>query len=80
MTTLIRVLDESGRETRRCDAKCHRASFYRIESSRCICGGRFRGIERMGIDPLSIPAEELNLARTQIELKPGEHVQLRIGA
>lgn len=82
MATLIRVLDESGKETRRCDARCHRAdpSSKAANKSRCCCGGILRGIERKGIDPLSLNSEYLNWVRLTVKLREGEHVQLRFGA
>ena len=78
MTTLIRVFDESGHETRRCDARCHRANPTGVGV--CVCGGALRGIERRGIDPLSLDDDYLNWVRTTLVLRPGEHVELRIGA
>lgn len=79
MTTLIRIFDENGRETRRCDARCHRADPFNGES-RCCCGGRLRGLERLGFDPLEIDPDYLQLIRETVTLRRGESVQLRIGA
>jgi hypothetical protein len=82
MTVLIRIEDESGRETRRCDARCHRAdpSSKAANKSRCCCGGILRGIERKGVDPLSLSDDYLNWVRMTVVLRPGEHVQMRFGA
>lgn len=80
MTTLIRVFDESGRETRRCDARCHRADPSRAYESRCLCEGWLRGVETGGRTALDVKPEFLNLVRERIKLKPGEHVHMRIGA
>jgi hypothetical protein len=78
VTVLIRVCDESGRETRRCDGRCHRAD--PLKPSRCICGGLLRGCERDGETALDVAPEFLAVVRESIKLKPGESVQLRIGA
>ena len=75
MTVLIRILDERGKETRRCDARCHMAD--PLKPSRCCCGGLLRGCERDG----GLPSPDyLAIVRETVTLRPGEHVQLRIGA
>lgn len=79
MTTLIRVMDASGKEARRCDARCHRANPKSPHPSRCICGGLLRGIETPG-DMRRVDSDYLNWVRGQVSLKPGESVQLEIVA
>lgn len=73
MTVLIRILDESGHEVRRCDGRCHRAKPG--GKSQCCCGGALRGVEReeMVIDPRFV-----DYVRRTVTLNPGEHVQLAI--
>jgi hypothetical protein len=68
-----------GKRVRICGARCHRADPYNGESH-CCCGGRLRGIERLGYDPAEIPPSVLDDVRREIALRPGEYVQLRIGA
>lgn len=80
MTVLIEVRDERGAITRRCDARCHRADPDEWQKSKCVCGGYLRGIERKGIQALDVSWEELAHLRECIVLRPGEHVQFRIGA
>jgi hypothetical protein len=77
LATLITVLTPQG-TVRRCDARCHAADKAKAHKSECVCGGRFRGI---GADKaLEIPLEEVYAARQEIKLRPGETVQLRVGA
>ena len=78
MTTLIRVFNESGRETRRCDARCHRGD--PDKPSHCICEGWLKGCELGGRSALDVKPEFLNLVRERAKLKPGESIQMRIGA
>lgn len=78
MTTLIRILDERGRETRRCDARCHRSD--PDKPSHCCCGGMLKGCELGGRSSLEVKPEFLAFVRETVTLYPGEHVQLRIGA
>lgn len=77
---LIEVRDASGKVTRRCDGRCHRAKpLPRGKRSGCVCGGIFRGVELRG-DPLNISPGFLNHIRANVELRPGETIQLRIAA
>lgn len=78
MTVLIRILNEYGVETRRCDARCHRAD--PLKPSRCLCGGMLRGCERDGRSVDEIDSKYLALVFETVKLNPGEHVQMRIGA
>lgn len=73
------VVMRDGKRVRVCGARCHRADPYNGESH-CCCGGRLRGIERLGYDPANVSPEYLNEVRRSIALAPGEYVQLRIGA
>jgi hypothetical protein len=78
---LIEVRDASGKVTRRCDARCHKAApLPRGKRSKCVCGGIFRGVALRGIDPLAIAPGLLDMVRCNAELRPGESIQLRIGA
>jgi hypothetical protein len=78
MTVLVRIQDESGRETRRCDARCHRSD--PLKPSHCCCLGMLKGCERDGRSALDVDPTYLALVRETITLNPGEHVQMRIGA
>jgi hypothetical protein len=79
---LIEVRDEAtGKVTRRCDARCHRGKpLKRGKTSKCVCGGIFRGIELRGVDPFDIPPAFLRMVRENAKLRDGECIQLRIGA
>lgn len=78
---LVEVRNEAGKVTRRCDARCHRAKdLPRGKRSGCVCGGILRGIERRGIDPRTVNVGLLDMVRKNAELRPGESIQLRIGA
>lgn len=57
MATLIRESHSDGTE-RRCDARCHNAKRPECE---CICGGRYHGCGRGGVQPQSIVDAELLL-------------------
>ncbi len=74
MTVLIQSRNAAG-GMRRCDGKCHGADPGAADKCGCICGGQFHGR-----DPDTIPLEEVSALRKQVELREGEHVQLRIGA
>jgi hypothetical protein len=74
MTVLIRVLDEYGRETRRCDARCHRSD--PLKPSKCCCAGLLKGCERDGESALDVDPAYLNLVRETVKLHRGEHIQM----
>lgn len=76
MTTLIVIRDETGRITRRCDARCHRSD--PLKPSSCLCSGMLKGIERGGLSALDVPPFVLQMVLETIRLEPGEHVQMRI--
>jgi hypothetical protein len=75
MTVLIRIFDETGTETRRCDGRCHRADPYK--PSKCCCGGLLRGCE---IEGAEINWTYVEFVRETITLNRGEHVQMGIGS
>lgn len=65
----------SGR-SRRCDYRCYNGQ--PDHKCRCICGGQFHGV---GLDAArALTWEHLDQVRQDIELAPGEHVQMRVGA
>lgn len=78
MTTLIRVMDASGKETRRCDGRCDKAKLG--NPSRCVCSGHLRGIGLTAGYPDSIDPDYLNWVRAQIRLNPGESIQMTMTA
>jgi hypothetical protein len=78
MTVLIEVRDYGGRVVRQCNSRCHNAKPG--GKSSCVCGGLFRGLARRGQDPLAVDPNLLQIAREAAELRPGEYIQLRIGA
>jgi hypothetical protein len=78
---LIEVRNASGKVTRRCDGRCHGAKpLPRGKRSHCVCGGIFRGLTYNGGSALNVPTALLAAARENVELRPGESIQLRIGA
>lgn len=76
---LIEVMRD-GRRVRYCGARCHNASRAGMADSRCVCGGWLRGITEIGIRPEDVSPALLHVIRENVELQPGEYVQLRIGA
>jgi hypothetical protein len=75
MTVLIRIFDETGNETRRCDGRCHRADPRK--PSQCCCEGMLRGCER---DGAAIDWNAVELVRATVTLHRGEHIQIGIGS
>lgn len=77
MTAVITVVTPQGTH-RVCGSRCHNASPETKHLSRCVCGGMLRGIgdERAA----KMTWEHLEAIRERLDLRPGEHLQLRIGA
>lgn len=78
LTTLIRIVNDEGKVTRRCDARCHQAD--PLKPSHCCCAGLLKGCALGGRSALDVKPEFLAFVRETIPLNPGEHIQLRIGA
>lgn len=74
---LVEVMKD-GKRVRYCGARCHRAD--PVGKSHCCCGGLLRGCERDGERAAEVAPEFLAIVRESVRLKPGEYVQLRLGA